>query len=116
MGRRSLALQGTLVACRSRNRPRGTTKLRLSSGPAAEGIGAARRLSGCTRIRPMSEIIFVVEETLGGGGAARAVGESIFTQAATMAELHGQARNAVRCHVDEAALPERIRLRLAANP
>lgn len=58
----------------------------------------------------MNEIIFVVEEAPEGGFAARAVGESIFTQAATMAELHGQVRDAVRCHFDEAALPKLIRL------
>lgn len=60
-------------------------------------------------------MIFVVEEAPGGVFAARAAGESIFTQAATMAELHGEARDAVRCHFDEAALPERVGLRLAAN-
>jgi hypothetical protein len=47
--------------------------------------------------------------------AARAVGESIFTQAATMAELHGQVREAVRCHFDETGLPELIRLQVEAN-
>jgi hypothetical protein len=63
----------------------------------------------------MSEIIFVVEEAPEGSFAARAVGESIFTQAATMAELHGQVHDAVRCHFDEAALPELIRLQVKAN-
>ncbi len=58
----------------------------------------------------MSEIIFVVEEAPEGGFTARAVGESIFTQAATMAELHGQVRDAVRCHFDEDTLPKLIRL------
>jgi hypothetical protein len=66
--------------------------------------------SRCARIRLMSEIIFVVEEAPDGGFAARAVGESIFAQASTMAELHGQVRDAVRCHFDEAALPKLIRL------
>ena len=36
----------------------------------------------------MSEIIFVVEEAPEGGLSARAVGESIFTQARTMAQIH----------------------------
>ena len=53
---------------------------------------------------PMSEIIFIVEEAPEGGLIARAVAESIFTQAATMAELHEQVRDAVRCHFDEDVL------------
>jgi hypothetical protein len=58
----------------------------------------------------MGEIIFVIEEALEGGFSARAVGESIFTQATTMAELHGLVRDAVRCHFDEGDQPELIRL------
>jgi len=38
------------------------------------------------------------------------VGESIFTQAATMPELHERVRDAVRCHFEAAALPKLIRL------
>lgn len=59
---------------------------------------------------PMSEVIFVVEEAPEGGLSARAVGHSIFTQAATMLELHDRVRDAVRCHFDEGALPKLIRL------
>ena len=58
----------------------------------------------------MGEIIFVVEEAPDGGLSARAVGESIFTQAPTMAELHDKVRDAVRCHFDEGAQPRLIRL------
>jgi len=58
----------------------------------------------------MSEIIFVVEEAPEGGLSTRAVGHSIFSQASTMAELHEQVRDAVRCHFDEGALPKLIRL------
>ncbi len=36
----------------------------------------------------MTEIIFVVEEAPEGGYSARAVGESIFTQAESVEELH----------------------------
>ena len=53
----------------------------------------------------MEEIIFVVEDAPDGGLAARAVGESIFTQAATMAELHDKVRDAVRCHFDDGTQP-----------
>ncbi len=70
----------------------------------------AHRVAACARMGLMSEIIFVVEEAPEGGFTARAVGEAIFTQAATMAELHGQVRDAVRCHFDEGALPKLIRL------
>ena len=58
----------------------------------------------------MSEIIFVVEEAPEGGLSARAVGEAIFTQAPTMAELHVQVRDAVRCHFEKGAQPSLIRL------
>ena len=58
----------------------------------------------------MSEIIFVVEEAPEGGLIARAVGASIFTQAASMPELHDRVRDAVRCHFDPGSLPKLIRL------
>ena len=58
----------------------------------------------------MSEIIFVVEEAADGGLAARAVGESIFTQAESLGVLQERLRDAVRCHFDEAGAPKMIRL------
>ena len=58
----------------------------------------------------MNEIIFVVEDAPEGGLSARAVGESIFTQAPTMTELHVQVRDAVRCHFDKGMQPSLIRL------
>lgn len=58
----------------------------------------------------MSEIIFVVEDAPEGGFCARAVGESIFTQAETLEELRTQVRAAVHCHFDPGALPGLIRL------
>ena len=54
----------------------------------------------------MNEIIFVVEEALEGGFAARALGESIFTEADDMGSLHEQVRDAVRCHFDEGKAPK----------
>jgi hypothetical protein len=56
----------------------------------------------------MNEIIFVVEDAPDGGLTARGVGESIFTQAPTMAELHDKVRDAVRCHFEEGAQPKLI--------
>lgn len=58
----------------------------------------------------MSEVVFVVEEAPEGGFTARAVGESIFTEADTLTQLHDRAREAVRCHFDEARAPKLIRL------
>jgi hypothetical protein len=58
----------------------------------------------------MTEILFLVEEALEGGFSARAVGESIFTQAASVEELHTRVRDAVRCHFEDDAAPKLIRL------
>jgi len=58
----------------------------------------------------MSEIIFLVEEALEGGFSARSVGESIYTQAASVEELHMRVRDAVRCHFEDGAAPKLIRL------
>ena len=58
----------------------------------------------------MSEIIFVVEEALEGGYTARALGESIFTEADRFAELHDKVRDAVKCHFEENTVPKIIRL------
>lgn len=58
----------------------------------------------------MSEIIFLVEEAPDGGYTARAVGESIFTQADSAAELHERVRDAVRCHFEQGSQPKLIRL------
>ncbi len=49
----------------------------------------------------MKELIFVVEEAPEGGYTARALGESIFTEADDMAGLHDQVRDAVNCHFEE---------------
>jgi hypothetical protein len=62
------------------------------------------------RQEPMTELIFMVEEAPEGGYMARAVGESIFTEADDLAGLHEQVRDAVRCHFDEGQQPKVIRL------
>jgi hypothetical protein len=49
----------------------------------------------------MSEIHFIVEEAPKGGFTARAIGADIFTEADSLAELHEQVRDAVRCHFDD---------------
>jgi hypothetical protein len=58
----------------------------------------------------MSEIIFVVEHAPEGGYVARALGESIHTQAETVADLHERVRDAVHCHFDQGSAPTMIRL------
>jgi hypothetical protein len=58
----------------------------------------------------LSEIIFIVEHAPEGGLTARAVGESIFTQAETVDELRTRVRDAVHCHFDTGTAPKLIRL------
>jgi hypothetical protein len=58
----------------------------------------------------MNELIFIVEEAPEGGYTARALGESIFTEADTLADLREQVRDAVRCHFDEGQSPKMVRL------
>ncbi len=41
---------------------------------------------------------------------ARALGESIFTEANDLADLHDNVRDAVHCHFDEGQVPKVIRL------
>ena len=58
----------------------------------------------------MNEIIFVVEQAPEGGLTARALGESIFTEADSEAELRVAVQDAVHCHFDEGKSPRVIRL------
>lgn len=59
----------------------------------------------------MSEIVFLIEEADEGGYTARALGESIFTEADDFDQLREMVRDAVRCHFpDEQKRPRVIRL------
>lgn len=58
----------------------------------------------------MSELIFVVGEAPEGGYIARALGQSIFTEADTLAELPEKVLEAVRCHFEEGQAPKVVRL------
>lgn len=61
----------------------------------------------------MTEIIFLVEDEPEGGYVARAIGESIFTQADTIAELKTLVRDAVQCHYpNQQERPKLIRLHI----
>lgn len=58
----------------------------------------------------MKEIVFLVEEAVEGGYTARALGESIFTEADSIEELREQIRDAVACHFAEKAAPSVVHL------
>ncbi|HCF26325.1 MAG TPA: 2-oxoisovalerate dehydrogenase E1 subunit beta [Cyanobacteria bacterium UBA11049] len=54
----------------------------------------------------MNEIVFLIEDDVDGGYTARALGESIFTQADDIDSLKEMLRDAVRCHFpDEQTRP-----------
>jgi hypothetical protein len=64
----------------------------------------------------MIEIVFLVENDLEEGYTARALGESIFTQADDLETLKEMVRDAVRCHFpEEAKRPKIIRLHIVQD-
>jgi hypothetical protein len=64
----------------------------------------------------MTEIVFLVEEDLDGGYTARALGESIFTQADDIETLREMVRDAVHCHFPDAQnRPKVIRLHIVRD-
>jgi hypothetical protein len=58
----------------------------------------------------MTEIIFLVEDAPEGGYTARALGNSIFTEADDLQELERNVRDAVHCHFDGEERPRMVRL------
>jgi hypothetical protein len=59
----------------------------------------------------MSELVFLVEEALEGGYTARALGESIFTEADDWETLKRNIIDAVTCHYgDPLKAPKVVRL------
>ena len=74
---------------------------------------ASGHVSNVLEESAMNELIFVVEEAPEGGYIARALGESIFTEADDLVQLQEQVRDALLCHLDdEVARPKLIRLHL----
>ena len=72
-------------------------------------IGCGRRLGlDWDKLPSVSEIIFVIEDAPEGGYIAKAVGESIFTQAESLGLLQERVRDAVRCHFDEDMAPKPV--------
>lgn len=63
----------------------------------------------------MAELIFIVDRAPDGGYLARAVEESIFTEADALVSLRVQVRDAVRCHYEEDHRPDVIRFHLKGH-
>lgn len=63
----------------------------------------------------MSEILFLGEESPEGGYTARAVGQSIFTEADTLAAVRANVREAVECHFEGSQRPRMIRLHIVRD-
>ena len=63
----------------------------------------------------MIEIVFLVEDDPDGGYTARALGESIFTQADDLNGLKEMVRDAVNCHFREEQKPRVIRLHIVRD-
>ncbi len=62
------------------------------------------------------EIVFLVEEDPEGGFLARALGESIFTDADTLDDLRANIREAVKCHFPDEHLHPQPKDRARAVP
>lgn len=63
----------------------------------------------------MSEIIFLIEESVEGGYEAKALGYSIYTEAENLDELRNTIKDAVKCHFEDDQLPQIIRLHLVKD-
>jgi predicted RNase H-like HicB family nuclease len=63
----------------------------------------------------MTEIVFLVEDDPDGGYTARALGESIFTQAEDIESLKEMIRDAVDCHFEAEEKPKIIRLHIVRD-
>lgn len=63
----------------------------------------------------MTELVFLVEEAAEGGYTARALGESIVTEAEDLPSLRVAVRDAVRCHFDSEDRPKLLRLHLVRD-
>lgn len=62
-----------------------------------------------------TEIVFLVEEDPDGGYTAKALGESIFTEADDLKSLRTMVRDAVHCHFEDAERPKIIRLHIVKD-
>jgi predicted RNase H-like HicB family nuclease len=62
----------------------------------------------------MEEIIFLVEDSPEGGFTAKALDNSIFTEADTLDELRDKIKDAIACHFDEQK-PRLVRLHVVKD-
>ena len=107
--RRALCIQGRSRAWRFRRRP-GQTDSTWRLGCRTDVCGLFEEAA-----RVVIEIGFLVDEAPEGGVTARAVGESIFTEADSIDELRVNVRSAVDCHFDDGQVPKVIRLHIVRN-
>jgi hypothetical protein len=63
----------------------------------------------------MNEIIFLIEDAVEGGLTAKALGESIFTEADDIDTLKANIREAVDCHFEPEQKPGVIRLHFVSE-
>lgn len=63
----------------------------------------------------MTEIVFLVEDDPEVGYTAKALGESIFTQAEDIESLKVMIRDAVDCHFEAEDKPKMIRLHIVRD-
>ena len=63
----------------------------------------------------MKEVFFLVEESIEGGYTAKALGESIYTEANNIEELRNEIKDAVLCHFEEDDMPKIIRLHMVKD-
>ncbi len=64
---------------------------------------------------PMSEIIFVVEDSDEGGFTAKALGYPIHTEGENLEELKENIRDAVKCHFNDKDRPRIVRLHMVED-
>jgi len=67
------------------------------------------------RLKPMSEIIFIVENSNEGGYTAKSLGYSIYTEGQTLDELKENIKDAIKCHFDEKEIPHIARLHIVKD-
>ncbi len=63
----------------------------------------------------MNEVVFLVQVAPEGGYTARALGESIFTEADSLEALRKAVQEAVHAHFDDGASPKLIRLHIVQD-
>ena len=64
------------------------------------GISGKRVRRFSQGLKPMSEIIFIVENSDEGGYTAKSLGYSIYTEGETLDELKENIKDAIKCHFD----------------